>query len=70
MKDDPKLFDHNKNDILRSIHQSLVDSKIVQINALHPNLKLTIDVEQDSTLAFLDFCIEYMNNKFIIKLLL
>ena len=42
------------DDILRSNKKDLVDSKLVDINQLHPNLRFTIEREQHGQLPFLD----------------
>ena len=46
-----------------SIKESLVGAKLREINALHPNLKCTLEVEQDGKLPFLDMCIIHINNE-------
>ena len=41
IKDDAKIYERYMDDILRSIKESLVEAKLREINALHPNLKFT-----------------------------
>ena len=47
------------DDILRTIKESLIENKLREINSLHPNLKCTLEVEQNGKLPFLDICIEH-----------
>ena len=51
------------DDILRSVKESLVEAKLRAINVLHPNLKCTLEVEQDGKLPFLVMCIIHINNE-------
>ena len=46
------------DDILRTIKESLIESQLSEINSLHPNLKFTLEVQNDK-LPFLDICIEH-----------
>ena len=48
IKDDAKLFEQYMDDILRTIKESLTENKLSEINSLHPNLKFTLEVEQNS----------------------
>ena len=59
IKDDAKLFERYMDDILRTIKESLIENKLSEINSLHPNLKFTLEVEQNGKLPFLDICIEH-----------
>ena len=63
IKDDAKIYERCMDDILRSIKESLVEAKLREINALHRNLKFTLEVEQDVKLPFLDMCIININNE-------
>ena len=63
IKDDAKIYERYMDDILRSIKESLVEAKLREINALHPNLKFTLEVEQDGKLPFLDMYIIHTNNE-------
>ena len=62
IKTDAKICDRCMDDILRSIKKHLTESKLTEINDLHPNLKFTVEVEQEGKLPFLDMCIIYINN--------
>ena len=62
VKDDAKLFERYIDDILRTIKESLIENKLSEINLLHPNLKFTLEVEQNGKLPFLDICIEHHEN--------
>ena len=59
IKDDAKLFERYMDDILRTIKESLIENKLSENNLLHPNLKFTLEVEQNGKLPFLDICIEH-----------
>ena len=50
------------DDVLRSIKAVDVGHKLTEINGLHPNLKFTIEHEQEGLLAFLDLCITHSGN--------
>ena len=54
IKDDAKLFERYMDDIIRSIRQDQIEDKLREINRLHPNLKFTIEVEQNGRIPFLD----------------
>ena len=62
IKDDAKLFERYMDDILRTTKESLIENKLSEINLLHPNLKYTLEVEQNGKLPFLDICIEHHEN--------
>ena len=62
IKDDAKLFERYIDDTLRTIKESLIENKLSEINSLHPNLKFTLEVEQNCKLPFLDICIEHHEN--------
>ena len=47
------------DDILRTIKESFIENKLREINSLHPNLKCTLEVEQNGKLPFLDIRIEH-----------
>ena len=51
------------NDILRTIKQQFIQTKLKETNALHPNLKFTVDVEGEGKITFLDLCINHVNVK-------
>ena len=62
IKDDAKLFERYMDDILRTTKESLIENKLSEINLLHPNLKFTLEVEQNGKLPFLDIGIEHHEN--------
>ena len=62
IKDDAKLYERYMDDILRSIKKSLIEYKLQEINSIHPNLKFTIELEQQNQLPFLDMCIIHEGN--------
>ena len=45
IRDDAKLFERYMDDILRTIKQQFIETKLKEINALHSNLKFTLKVE-------------------------
>ena len=49
-----QLFTRYMDDILREIKCDQIDSKLTEINNLHPNLSFTIERENEGTLPFLD----------------
>ena len=63
IKDDAKIYEKYIDDILRSIKESLVEAKLREINRLQPNLKCTLEVEQDGKLPFLDIWIIHINDE-------
>ena len=62
---------HNVHDILRIIKQQFIQAKLMEINALHPYFKFTIEVE--GKLPFLNLCINHLRDSWfapgIVKLL-
>ena len=50
-------------DILRTIKQQFIETKLKEINALHSNLKFTLEVEAEGKIPFLDQCINHVNHK-------
>ena len=42
------------DDILRDIKKNQIDSKLDEINNLHPSLKFTVEPEKNSSIPFLD----------------
>ena len=50
------------DDILRTIKAEMIETKLHAINGLHPNLKFTIDVEQEGRLPFLNICILHIDS--------
>ena len=59
IQDDAKLFERYMDNILRTIKQQFIQAKLKEINALHPNLKFTLEVEAAGKL----FCINHVNDK-------
>ena len=51
------------DDIRRTIKQQFIQIKFKEINALHPNLKFTLEVEAEGKIPFLDLCINHVNDK-------
>ena len=47
------------DDILRTIKESLIENKLSENNLLNPNLKFTLEVEQNGKLPFLYICTEH-----------
>ena len=62
IKDDAKMYERYMDDILRSIKKNRVESKLAEINNLHPSLKFTIENEQSGKLPLLDMCIVHTGN--------
>ena len=62
IKDDAKIFERYMDDILRTTKAEMIETKLHAINALHPNLKFTIEVEQEGRLLFLDICILHVDS--------
>ena len=62
IKNDTKLFERYMDDILRSINRNRMEEKLAEINELHPNLKFTMEVENEGKLPFLDMCILHIGN--------
>ena len=51
------------DDILRTIKQRFILTKLKEINSLHTNLKFSLEVETEGKIPFLDLCINQTNNK-------
>ena len=62
IKDEAPLYERYMDDVLRYIKALDVGHKLTEINGLHPNLKFTIEHEQEGILAFLDLCITHSDN--------
>ena len=54
IRDDAKLYSRYIDDIIRSISKNNVESKLLQINNLHPSLSFTIETEKEGQIPFLD----------------
>ena len=48
------LYSRYMDDILRDIKKNQIDSKLDEINNLHPSLKFTVEPEKNSSIPFLD----------------
>ena len=57
IKDSAKIFERYVDDIIRSINRNNIAEKLREINNLHPNLKFTLEIEEDGRIAFLDLMI-------------
>ena len=57
IKGDSSLYTRYMDDILSIIEKSEIDSKLNEINNLHPSLKFTIETESNGTLPFLDMLV-------------
>ena len=62
IKDDTKIFERYMDDILRTIKAEIIETKLHAINGFHPNLKFTIEVEQEGRLPFLDIFILHVDS--------
>ena len=51
------------DDILREINRHKIQEKLREINNLHPNLKFTMELEENDRIAFLDIQIIHTNNQ-------
>ena len=51
------------DDILRGIKQQVIQTKLKEINALHPILKFTLEVEAEGKIHFLDLYINDVTDK-------
>ena len=51
------------DDILGIIKHQFIQTKVKEINALHANLKFTLEVEAEGKIPFLDLYINNVNNK-------
>ena len=63
IKDSAKIFDRYMDDIIREINRHKIQEKLREINALHPKLKFTIELEVNGRIAFLDMEISHINNR-------
>ena len=50
-------------DDIRTIKQQFIETKLKEINALHSNLKFTLEVEAKGKIPFLVLCINHVNDK-------
>ena len=56
------LFARYMDDIIRNINRVEIEDKLVEINNLHPNLKFTIEREENKSIPFLDMKILHEDN--------
>ena len=61
IRDDAKLYSRYIDDIIRSISKCKVETKLREINNLHPSLSFTIETEIEGQLPFLDMKITRSN---------
>ena len=54
IRGEAKLYFRYMDDIIREINTENIDSKLLEINSLHPSLKFTMETEIDCSLPFLD----------------
>ena len=54
IKGTSKIFTHYMDDILQEMKTSDIETKLVEINNLHPNLTFTIEKQIDDMIPFLD----------------
>ena len=54
MRGDAKLFGRYMDDVIRSISGEHVESKLTELNNIHPNLKFTVEYERDGQIPYLD----------------
>ena len=57
IRDSAKIIERYVDDIIRSINKHNIAEKLREITSLHPNLKFTIEIEEDGRIAFLDLTI-------------
>ena len=63
IRENAKLFERYMEDIVRTIKQQFNQTKLKEINTLHPNLKFTLEVEAEVKNSVLDLCIINVNDK-------
>ena len=51
------LYDRYMDDILREIRKDHIDTKLEEINNLHPKLEFTVERETNMSIPFLDMLI-------------
>ena len=61
--DDAKFFERYIYNILRTIKKPFIQTKLKEINRLHPNLKFTLEIEAEGKIPFPDLCINHVNDK-------
>ena len=61
VKDDAQIFFRYMDDILRDIKKDSIENKMLEFNMLHPNLRFTLERENNSELPVLDLKIIHDN---------
>ena len=54
LKDDATLFERYMDDVIRTIQRNRIEQKLIEINQIHPNLRFTMESEEEGRLSFLD----------------
>ena len=57
-----KIFDRYMDDIIREIKRHEIQDKLREINNLHPQLKFTMELEENGRIPFLDMEIVHTEN--------
>ena len=63
IRDSARLFERYMDDVIRDIKIAAIESTLHRINQLHPQLKFTIERENDGRLPFLDMEIIHVGNR-------
>ena len=63
IKDNAQLYSRYMDDILRNIKSNQIESKLDEINNVHPNLKFTVEQENNNSIPFLDMKITRSHGK-------
>ena len=61
--DNARLYERYVDDIIRSISRNRIETKLNEINNIHPSLNFTIETEVDGALPFLDMKVMRSNCK-------
>ena len=61
--DNARLYERYMDDIIRSISRNRIETKLNEINNIHPSLNFTIETEVDGALPFLDMKVMRSNCK-------
>ena len=67
IKEEADLYSRYMDDILRNIESDKIETKLDEINSLHPSLKFTIEREENGSIAFLDMSIQRTNGILVSK---
>ena len=63
IKDDAQLYSRYMDDIIHNIKSKQIESKLDKINNVHPNLKFTVEPENNNSIPFLDMKITRSHGK-------